>query len=306
MSAALGDAYKVLGVAHAPLAFEMPRQACDCHVHVFGDPARYSYAANRTYTPGLAAPDDLLAHQRVLQLDRVVLVQASPYGSDNACTLEGLRRIGGQARAVAVIDEQIGDDALRQMHDAGVRGVRVNLETYGQSDPAVARQALQWTAQRVAPLGWHVQIFTNLAVIAALHKEMHALPTALVIDHFGRAVAAKGPAQAGFDALLALVAAGKAYVKLSAAHRLSSQPDCADVAPLARALIAANSDRMLWGSDWPHTQGGKPGAPRALETIEPFRPIDDGGALNRLHQWARDRSELEKILVRNPARLYDF
>jgi predicted TIM-barrel fold metal-dependent hydrolase len=306
MSAALGDPYKVLGVEHAPLAFAMPPQSCDCHVHVFGDPARYSYAANRVYTPGLASPDDLLAHQRTLQLDRVVLVQASPYGSDNACTLDGLRRIGGQARAVAVIDQQISDDALRQLHDAGVRGVRVNLETYGQSDPAVALQALQWTARRVAPFGWHVQIFTNLAVIAALHKEMRALPTALVIDHFGRAVAAKGPTQAGFDALLALVAEGKAYVKLSAAHRLSSQPDCADVAPLARALIAANSDRMLWGSDWPHTMSRQPGVPRTLETIESFRPIDDGVALNRLHQWARDRSELEKILVRNPARLYDF
>jgi predicted TIM-barrel fold metal-dependent hydrolase len=296
----------VHGVTHSALDFDMPRGACDCHVHVMGSPPRYAYAADRVYTPGVAEPEDLMMHQRVLGLDRVVLVQASPFGSDNSCMLDAMRRIGSAARAVAVIDARTSDDALRQMHAAGVRGVRVNLETYGQSDPALALRALQTTARRVAPLGWHVQIFTNLAVISALRNELQVLPTTLVFDHFGRAQAAKGPAQPGFDALLALVNGGKAYVKISAPHRLSSQPDFADVSPLARALIAVNADRILWGSDWPHTMGAPPGGRRDPHVVEPFRPIDDGSALNRLHRWTRDRAELEKILVHNPARLYDY
>jgi predicted TIM-barrel fold metal-dependent hydrolase len=296
----------VLGVTHSALDFEMPQRACDCHVHVMGAPPRYAYAADRVYTPGVAEPEDLMAHQRVLGLERVVLVQASPFGSDNSCMLDGMRHIGSAARAVAVIDEQTSDDALRQMHAAGVRGVRVNLETYGQSDPAVALRALQTTARQVAPFGWHVQIFTNLAVIAALHNDLSALPTMLVFDHFGRAVAANGPTQPGFDALLALVGDAKAYVKISAPHRLSSLRDFADAALLARALIAANADRILWGSDWPHTMGAPKGGRRDPHVIEPFRAIDDGSALNRLNKWTRDRTELEKILVHNPARLYDY
>ncbi len=300
-----GENNPVHGVTHSALDFDMPRGACDCHVHVMGAPPRYPYAADRIYTPGVAQPEDLMAHQRVLGLERVVLVQASPFGSDNSCMMDGMRHIGGAARAVAVIDARTSDEALRQMHAAGVRGVRVNLETYGQSDPAVALRALQPTARRVAPLGWHVQIFTNLAVIAALRNELRALPTMLVFDHFGRALAANGPTQPGFDALAALVGEGKAYVKISAPHRLSTQPDFADAAPLARALIAANANRILWGSDWPHTMGA-PGGRRDPHAIEPFRAIDDGSALNRLNKWTRDRSELEKILVHNPARLYDY
>ena len=296
----------VLGVTHSALDFEMPRQACDCHVHVMGSAPRYPYAADRVYTPGVAEPENLIAHQRVLSLGRVVLVQASPFGTDNSCMIDGMRHIESAARAVAVIDEQTSDDALRQMHAAGVHGVRVNLETFGQSDPSASLKALQWAARRVAPLGWHVQTYTNLSVIAALQKDMRALPVVLVFDHFGRAQAAKGPAQPGFDALLALVNSGKAYVKISAPHRISSQPDFADAAPLARALIAANADRILWGSDWPHTMGAPPGGRRDPRIVEPFRPIDDGSALNRLHGWTRDRIEFEKILVHNPARLYDY
>ncbi len=301
-----GGEQAVHGVIHSKLAFDMPRLACDCHVHVMGSPPRYPYAADRVYTPGIAMPEDLLARQRVLSLDRVVLVQASPFGSDNSCMMDGMRQMGSAVRAVAVIDEQTSDDALRQMHAAGVRGVRVNLETFGHSDPVAGLKALQWAARRVAPLGWHVQSYTNLAVIAALQKDLRALPVMLVFDHFGRAVASKGPAQPGFDALLALVKDGKAYVKISAAHRISTQPDFADAAPLARALIAANADRMLWGSDWPHTAGAPPGGKRDPHMVEPFRPVDDGSALNRLNSWTRDRAELEKILVHNPARLYDY
>lgn len=242
--------------------------------------------------------------QRALRLERVVVVQPSPYGTDNACTVDALRRLGDRARGVAVVDGETGDAALRELHAAGVRGVRVNLETAGVDDPAIARARLEVAAARVAPLGWHVQTYTNLAVLAALHDALLALPATLVVDHFGRARAAAGVGQPGFDALLSLVRHGNAYVKLSAAYRVSERADWADVAPLARALIEANPDRMLWGSDWPHPGGS--GGPRRPDVVEPFWPVDDGLALNRLRQWTSSPAQLHRILVENPRRLYGF
>ncbi|HEY5380220.1 MAG TPA: amidohydrolase family protein [Pseudolabrys sp.] len=297
---------KVLGVTHARVNFDVLRQACDCHVHVFGPDVRYPFWPGRAYTPGQASIEELTALHRALGIERVVIVHPSPYGADNAVTVDALRVIGGQARGVAVIDEATSDAALREMHAAGVRGVRVNLESAGETDPAVAKQRLEWAAARVKPLGWHVQTFARLPVIAALHETIAALPVTLVIDHFGRPDAALGPDQPGLDKIYALLKSGKVYVKISGAYRISQVPDFVDAAPIARAMIAANPDRIVWGSDWPHPGGGKGRATRDLTTREPFLPIDDGASLNRLNGWCENRSELEKILVENPARLYDF
>jgi predicted TIM-barrel fold metal-dependent hydrolase len=293
------------GVTHGAPAFAVPPGACDCHVHVFGPAARFPYAAGRGYTPGDASIESLLALQAALGLERVVVVQASPYGTDNACTVDALRRLGARARGVAVIDAATTGAALADMHEAGVRGVRVNLESAGQHDPDAARGLLVAAAARAAPLGWHVQTYTSLDVIVALKDTILALPVPLVIDHFGRAPAAAGVDHPGFRVLLSLVDSGRVWVKLSAPHRVSTAPDCADAAALARALMRANPERMVWGSDWPHP-GGTPGASRRPEVIEPFHPIDDGRALNRLAEWTASAAELEAILVHNPARLYDF
>jgi predicted TIM-barrel fold metal-dependent hydrolase len=302
----MSAAAPILGVTHTPAAFDVPAGACDCHTHVFGPADKFPYSEKRGYTPGDASVEDLLALQAALHLDRVVIVHPSPYGADNSVTVDALRRLGKRGRGVAVIDDETSDTDLREMHGAGVRGVRVNLESHGNNDPAVAARLLQAAAARVAPLGWHVQTYTQLATIAALRDTIMGLPTPFVIDHFGLAQAAKGVSQPGFDAMLALVRSGKAYVKLSGSYRVSQVPDDADAAPLARALIAANPDRMVWGTDWPHPGGGKPGTPRPRDTIEPFRPIDDGRALNRLAEWAGDAATLRKILVDNPASLYEF
>ena len=293
------DGTGILGVRHTQPSPPLPRGACDCHTHVFG-PA-FPFDPGRTYTPGDATADALRAHQAALGLDRVVVVQPSPYGTDNRCTLDGVRRLGpAAARAVAVVPPGLGRPDLDALHAAGVRGVRVNLQTAGQNDPATAGRMLQAAADQVAPLGWHVQVYTNLAVLAALRDVLRALPVPLVVDHFGRAMAADGAGQPGFDALLALVQSGRAYVKLSAAHRIAPRPD--DAGPVAAALVAANPARMLWGSDWPHPGG----AVRDPARIEPFNPIDDGAALGRLRRWAGDEATLQAILVDNPARLYDF
>jgi predicted TIM-barrel fold metal-dependent hydrolase len=296
----------ILGVSHTPPNFDVPENACDCHVHVFGPDQRFPFWPGRTYTPGPASIDELVALHAALKIDRVVIVHPSPYGADNAVSLDAMRALGKRARGVAVIDETTTDAMLRDMHDAGVRGVRVNLESAGESDPAVARRQLEWAAARIKPLGWHVQTYARLSVIAALHDTIMALPVTLVIDHFGRAEAALGPDQPGLDVIYALLKCGKAYVKVSGAYRISQASDFVDVAPIARAMIKANPDCIVWGSDWPHPGGGRGRAARDLATIEPFQLIDDGAALNRLASWCDSREQLEKILVGNPARLYGF
>ena len=140
-----------------------------------------------------------------------------------------------RARGVAVIDPAMGDAELRHMHLAGVRGARVVLETKGRHDPAGAGPMLRAVAERVAPLGWHVQTYTRLPIIHALRGQLETLPVPAVIDHVGRAEATAGIEQSGFDTLLSLVGSGKAYVKLSAPHRISKRPDLDDVGPIARA-----------------------------------------------------------------------
>ncbi|ARP81146.1 hypothetical protein CAL12_10025 [Bordetella genomosp. 8] len=282
-----------------------PAGACDCHVHVFGPVSAYPFDAARTYTPGDAPLEALVAMHRSLGVDRTVIVQPSPYGTDNRCLLDALAHLDGQGRGVAVIDDDTSDEALADMHRAGVRGVRVNLETAGQHDPDVARRKLLQAARRVAPLGWHVQTYTNLPTLGALAPGLDELPTILVVDHFGRAQAAEGVAQPGLDALLSALAGGRVYVKLSAPYRISRMDGYADAAPIARALIEANPDRVLWGSDWPHP-GSAAGAPRPVDAITPFRAEDNASALARCMQWAGNAERVRKLLVDNPARLYDF
>jgi predicted TIM-barrel fold metal-dependent hydrolase len=290
-----------------PPRFTLPRGACDCHVHIFGNPAQFPMAPGRVYTPPEAPLDALLDLHRALGLERVVLIQPSVYGSDNSAMLDALRHLGPErARAVAVIDESTLEAALEAMRSSGVRGIRINLETVGQHDPAVARAHLLAAMARCRPLGWHIQLYTKPAIIAALRDDLAASPVPIVLDHFGGADAALGPAQPGFDAVLALVRSGKANVKLSAPYRESANgPPYDNVGPLAKALVAANPDCLLWGSDWPHPDGGRV-AGRAPTDISPFLPIDDGLVLNLLPGWIPDAAIRRKILVDNPARLYGF
>ena len=286
-----------------PVDFEVPSGSCDCHVHIIGDAARYPFVADRVYTPPAASTDMLTELHRALKMDRVVLVQPSFYGTDNACMLDALRRIGSRARAVAVVDKAVPGSVLEEMKASGVRGVRINLETSGQSDAAAAKANVEETVARVAPLGWHIQIYTRPSVIVALADGLAALPVPVVFDHFGGLKAALGPTQAGYDVVVGLVKSGHAYVKISGAYRLSDNPPYySDITPLAQALVAANPDRIVWGSDWPHTNPVR----RPVAEITPPADIDDGLLLDQLVKWVPDAGLRRKILVDNPARLYGF
>jgi len=291
-------------VAPTPVNFAVPSRACDCHTHVHGDPRRFPFFSGRVYTPEPALPEDMAALHRALHIQRVVIVTPSVYGTDNSATLYGMQARGADARGVAVIDGRTPDRALDSMARAGVCGVRVNLATAGVNDPAVGRQRLQVAVERARQRGWHVQVNTSLAMIVALRDLVAGAPVPVVFDHFGGARAELGPQQPGFVELVDLVRSGKAYVKVSGAYRSSSlAPDFPDVAPLARALIGANPDRVLWGTDWPHPNAA---SGRPVTEVSPPLPVDDGRLLNQLPVWAPDATVRQKILVDNPARLYRF
>ena len=248
----------------------------------------------------------MAALHKALHVQRVVIVTPSVYGTDNSATLYGMQARGADARGVAVIDDATPERALDEMHRAGVRGIRLNLATAGINDPAVGRQRLQAAIARVSRRNWHVQINTNLAMIAAVKDVVAGASVPIVFDHFGGAEAQRGVEQPGFADLIALVRSGRAYIKISGAYRSSTRaPDYADVVPLARALIAANPDRVVWGTDWPHPDSAtRPG--RAPTEVTPLLQIDDGRLLNQLPVWAPDPLIRKKILVDNPVRLYAF
>ena len=284
--------------------FDIPAGACDCHTHIHGDPETFPFFSGRVYTPETALPEEMAALHKALHMQRVVIVTPSVYGTDNSATLYGMKARGKNARGVAVIDEKTPESALDAMHQAGIRGIRLNLATSGVTDPSVGRKRYEAAVERVQKRNWHVQMYTNLAVISSIKDLVLASPVPAVFDHFGGAQAALGTGQPGFADLVELVGSGKAYVKISGAYRASKlSPDYPDAAPLAKALIAANADRIVWGTDWPHpnSSSGNP----ATQVTALFQ-IDDGRLLNQLPVWAPDAATRKKILVDNPVRLYGF
>ncbi|MCP1971180.1 putative TIM-barrel fold metal-dependent hydrolase [Bradyrhizobium elkanii] len=286
--------------------FDVPAGACDCHTHIHGDPEKFPFFAGRVYTPEPASPEEMSALHKALHVERVVIVTPSVYGPDNSSTLFGITARGPTARGVAVIDDKTSESDLDAMNKAGFRGIRLNLATGGVNDPNVGRQRFSAAIERMKARGWHVQLFTSLAMISAIKDLVATAPVPVVFDHFGGAEAALGTGQPGFADLLALVKSGKAYVKISGAYRASKlAPDYADATPLAQALIAANPERIVWGTDWPHPDSVTPQGKKVTD-VTPLFQIDDGRLLNQLPVWAPDAAVRKAILVDNPARLYGF
>ncbi len=273
----------------------LPSGACDCHAHIFGPRSRYPLTPDRLYTP----PDCLLsAYVHMLEtlgVGRAVLVQPSAYGTDNALLLDALEEAGPRLRGVAVVDPQIGERPLRALHEAGVRGVRVNVVDVKDRKPGtLPLDALRPLAQRIAPLGWHLELLLHVDEFPDLDRVLGDFPVDTVYGHLGYMRTDKGLGAPGFQALLRLMKAGRAWVKLSGPSRISTEPyPHRDAVELARALVAAAPRRVLWGSDWPHVmvKGAMP---------------NDGDLADLLTDWIPDPATRTQVLVDNPARLYGF
>ena len=278
----------------------------DCHMHVFGPVDRYPGAPDRTYqTEQMGLPEYAAVAAR-LGVERIVIVQPSAYGTDNSSTLDGLKALGARGRAVAVIDDSFSDETLADFHKQGVRGIRLNLMTPRITDASAAEATLLRAAARIAKLGWHIQIYADLDLVALLAPAARKSAVPVVFDHMGGSKADAGPGVPGFGVLVDLLKEGKCWVKLSGADIVTwENSDFSRATPFASALVAANPRQLVWGSDWPHLvhhhSGRGNDAPPAG-----YRPVNEEKLIEALAGWAGDEATLRAILVDNPARLYDF
>jgi predicted TIM-barrel fold metal-dependent hydrolase len=279
-----------------------PAASCDCHVHVIGPKARFPLPRERRYTPMDAPAEALQAMLKRLRLDRVVLVQPSFYGTDHSCMLDAMRKIPN-ARGVAVLPADAPESELAALNAQGVRGLRVNIATFGTRNLNEMREGIRAAAALCERQSWHVQTFIPADAIEPLAPLLLALPVPAVIDHFG--LIAPGAEDGALRMLLELLHSGKVWVKISGAYRIAEDPNDPRIGPLARRLCAVNPERIVWGSDWPHTpkhnihSGGS-------ETELPFQPIDTAGLLDLVPRWLEDDALVQRVLVDNPAALYGF
>lgn len=266
-----------------------PALSCDSHFHIFGPYDKFPLSEGRTYNPPPALVPAYLALAEALGLQRMVVVQASVCGTDNAVTLDAIAQFGlDRARGVAVIDDGFDDAALLRLHDQGIRGVRFNMVS-GNGTPEDQLEAL---ARRVAPLGWHIQIYADGAKLQAIAPVLAGLPVEVVIDHCGGVMADLGTGHPQFQALLRLLDSGRAWVKVCSYRASSVGAPFTDVEANVKALVAAAPERCVWGTDWPHPQ---------------MDPVPEAGLLlDQLFAWVPEEAVREKVLVGNAGRLYGF
>ena len=273
-----------------PPKFKAPAGAADCHFHVFGPEAEYPYAARRRYTPARVLESDYKKMAGVLGLERGVVVQASPYGADNARVLEAVRVLGPGYVGVGVVDADVTEDGLDELTRRGICGARINSASGGVS----GIERMEELAARIKDFGWHVQFHIHAGQLAELEPEIRRLPVDAVFDHMGLVPAGASPAHPDFRLLLGLLERGNTWVKLSGADRISrSGSPYRDAVSVARALMDAAPERVVWGTDWPHTN------------VKPVIP-NDGDLMDLLAEFAPDEQMRRKILVENPCALYGF
>ena len=271
-------------------SFAMPAGATDCHAHVFGAKEQYGWAADRLYTPPPVFLKDYLAMLDALGSARGVIVQSGVHGTNNNVIVDAIAQSHGRLRGIALIPENVSEAELDRLNAAGVRGFRANLV----AKTGVQFEASKKLAARVARLNWHVQFLLDIENFPDLDRVLADFPVEVMIDHMGRPDTRGSVAAPGFQALIRFLRSGRGWSKLSAPYRTSLQaPPYPDIAPFARALVAAAADRLVWGTDWPHVM---------LDAPMP----NTGMFADLLATWVPDESVRKRILVDNPARLYGF
>ena len=282
--------------AATPPKRPLPPGACDTHAHVFGPYERFPLAPERSYTPPQAPFEAYIGMLDRVGFSRGVLVHPSAYGLDCSAMLDALGRARSRLRGIAVIDASVADAQLATMHEAGVCGVRFS-ETSGAVGQkfagSVGLDAFDALAPRLRELGWHAQIWIECGALVEAAPRLLRAGVPLVFDHMGRFDVTRGTKDAAFQRLLRLLADGGVWVKLSAPRNSKQFPDYADVRPFHDALIDANPDRLLWGSDWPFLRMGD-------------RTPKVGYLVDLFEAWIGDDALRRKILVANAAALYGF
>ncbi len=274
-----------------PPKLKLPPGACDTHMHFYGS------AYSRHPGGPMPAPDATVAeYRRIMKWlghSRVVVVQANAYGDDNRCTLDAVAELGQDiARAIVVVKPTVSEAELQRLHNAGARGVRIMCLPGGHSKWDV----LDATLARIEPLGWHPIIQFDGREFESHEAHLRTIKGNYIIDHTGKFLEPVAPDSTAMRAFLRLLDRGNCYVKISAPYETSKTgaPEYEDVNRIARALIKAAPERMLWASNWPH-----PGIP-----LEQYP--SDAALLDRLGDLMPDEKTRRVMFVDNPARLYGW
>jgi len=278
-----------------PPSFAVPPGATDCHAHVFGPAGRYPYQPNRAYTPPDLPLPQLRRMHRALGIERLVLVQASVHGADISAVLDAVASDPVNLRGVATMSEETTDRELTRMRDGGIRGIRVNLVDRGGM-PFRSLAALAHAAERIRDHAMHIELLVHVESFPDLRTLAKTICVPMSVGHIGYTKAANGGLDhPGYQEFLALLRDGYFWVKLTGPYRISQceRFPYTDIGAMAKAVIAAAPDRVLWGSDWPHVM------------IDRAMP-NDGDLIDAMLDWAPNSTDRRRILVDNPARLYGF
>ncbi|MDA1088836.1 MAG: amidohydrolase family protein [Proteobacteria bacterium] len=271
--------------------------ACDSHAHICGPEAEHAYAADRIYTPPDALPADYLRLLKTLGAERCVLVQPSVYGADNTVMLAAITEItaaGVACRGVAVVDDTITEAALDDMHAAGVRGLRFNLVDIADPSQGAPLATIRAFSARIAARGWHTELLLHADDYPDFDTTFADFPTEIVVGHSGYLRLGRNAACAGFQGMLRLAEAGRCWIKLTAPYRISAGGlPYPEAGGFAGAVVDAAPGQVVWGSDWPHVK---------VSTMIP----NDADLCDLFFDWVPDPAARRRILVDNPARLYDF
>ena len=272
-----------------PPKLKAPANSCDCHHHIYD--ARYPVDPRSVLRPGDALVEDYRAFQKRIGTSRNVVVTPSTYGTDNRVTLDAVAAFGPTARAVVVVDDTVADAELKRMHGLGVRGIRFNLAQAGATTP----EMIEPLSKRVNDLGWHIQINATAGKIMEIMPILERVPSPIVFDHLAHIPEPQGVSNPLFREVRLLIDKGRTWVKLSGAYADTKvgPPTYADSTTVAQAYVKAAPERLVWGSDWPHPSERK-------------NKPDDAVLFDLLLVWAPDEGVRHRILVENPAALYDY
>ncbi len=273
----------------------LPKGSIDTHVHVFD--TQYTLSPDRGYTPPNSPLSELKKLHDILGVDRVVFTQPSIYGVDNSAILDGMNALNAEtpnrARGVCAMTMDFTDEQLADLDAQGIRGVRLNIDNKGGMP--LELDAIPELEARIKPFNWHIEWLFPGKDIVSLMPVFEKMTTRMSIGHFAYQPATAGVEAEGFQALLKLMRDGNTWIKISGANRVSATdlPPYDDCQPMARALIEANADHVMWGTDWPH--------PNKYE-VNP----NDADPVEAFGQWVPDEAMRQRIMVDNPAKFYGF
>jgi len=280
--------------------FTPPPHSCDTHFHVFGPPETFPFVSTHEYTPPAAPLEHYLKMIAIIDIERAVVVQPSVHGLDNSATLDAIKNSAGRFRGIGRIDDQTPKSELQRLHDGGVRGVRFNLLDRPRGN--VKLDVLDRCVEHIVEFDWSVDLHIDTKSLMAQEKRIRSMPIPVVIDHIARIKPAEGLNQPAFQLLLDLMKNKHVWLKVSGADKICNTNvhsyfglPFVEVIPFARAAIAAAPDRVIWGTDWPHSNNFAPG-----------RTPNDGDLVDLLAAFAPDEAVRKRILVDNPAALYGF